>query len=310
MQSEGKVRRAPGAPFLPKSKRIEPPSTLAPGKGGGRIMLEFRGDKLSGHGIRPPPQVEVAAHSSRLLNARPGMGHPESAPRLLMENGSRVRVVMARRSPDIVKLASRRRWVGWLLSVGVAAYPCSFVMQLMTMRSGGSLASAIALAILLVLLGSWAVTTLIGILLMLADNWHPLVIVPVAVLLLAPCLNSMSLYLIDAVVVRSLRRAGVRVGFFGPSAAACRWLRDPDLCTGCGYDLSGNTSGRCPECGRSIAPARCPHCDFEPAGRLHSICPACRKRVDPTFCSGCAIEITGSNRDTCEDCAISVLRAP
>lgn len=24
----------------------------------------------------------------------------------------------------------------------------------------------------------------------------------------------------------------------------------PDVCRGCGYDLTGNTSGACPECGR------------------------------------------------------------
>jgi len=217
---------------------------------------------------------------------------------------------MARRSPDIVKLVSRRRWVGWLLSVGVVAYPCAFVLFFMTMRWGGSWGSAIALLILLVLLGISALSGFVGMFLMLADDWHPLVIVPVTALLLMPCLNFIVLYLIDMAVVRSLRRGGVRVGFFGPSAAAVRWLRSPDLCKGCGYSLVGNTSGRCPECGRTIAPVRCPHCGFEPPGRLHSICPACRQRVNPTFCSGCAIEITGSESDTCEDCAISVLRAP
>jgi hypothetical protein len=28
------------------------------------------------------------------------------------------------------------------------------------------------------------------------------------------------------------------------------WQLVPHLCDGCGYDLTGNTSGRCPECGR------------------------------------------------------------
>jgi hypothetical protein len=29
----------------------------------------------------------------------------------------------------------------------------------------------------------------------------------------------------------------------------------PGLCQGCGYDLTGNTSGTCPECGQRIEPA-------------------------------------------------------
>ena len=32
------------------------------------------------------------------------------------------------------------------------------------------------------------------------------------------------------------------------------WRLLPHLCDGCGYDLTGNASGRCPECGRTIEP--------------------------------------------------------
>ena len=31
---------------------------------------------------------------------------------------------------------------------------------------------------------------------------------------------------------------------------------DPNLCTACGYSLTGNTSGRCPECGAATITAR------------------------------------------------------
>jgi hypothetical protein len=37
------------------------------------------------------------------------------------------------------------------------------------------------------------------------------------------------------------------------------------FCKGCGYDLTGNVSGICPECGRSITP-RQNEIDIEPAG--------------------------------------------
>lgn len=35
-----------------------------------------------------------------------------------------------------------------------------------------------------------------------------------------------------------------------------RWrrLEDANLCGACGYDLTGNVSGRCPECGTSCKP--------------------------------------------------------
>ena len=30
------------------------------------------------------------------------------------------------------------------------------------------------------------------------------------------------------------------------------WWRNPRLCFGCGYDLTGNATGKCPECGRPL----------------------------------------------------------
>lgn len=36
------------------------------------------------------------------------------------------------------------------------------------------------------------------------------------------------------------------------------WGDAPGWCEQCGYNLIGNTSGRCPECGRPLAPRACP----------------------------------------------------
>lgn len=73
-------------------------------------------------------------------------------------------------------------------------------------------------------------------------------------------------------------REAICVGFIGVFYAAnwafawrrlrpvCRRVRDraaleargraERLCTACGYDLTANASGRCPECGRRVAPRR------------------------------------------------------
>ena len=47
-----------------------------------------------------------------------------------------------------------------------------------------------------------------------------------------------------------------------PAARMARWSRrrraGGNACRGCGYDLTGNASGVCPECGSDVPPARPP----------------------------------------------------
>ncbi len=47
------------------------------------------------------------------------------------------------------------------------------------------------------------------------------------------------------------------IGLIGPFTALFWWLDRrrlrPGQCSGCGYDLTGNISGTCPECGQAIA---------------------------------------------------------
>jgi rRNA maturation endonuclease Nob1 len=55
---------------------------------------------------------------------------------------------------------------------------------------------------------------------------------------------------INLSVTRTLRRAGLRVGFMGVRPDEIERVLNANLCRGCGYNLTGNISGICPECGR------------------------------------------------------------
>jgi hypothetical protein len=53
----------------------------------------------------------------------------------------------------------------------------------------------------------------------------------------------------------ALRGAGLKVGFLGVKDEDVVRLLSPNLCRQCAYDLTGNVSGRCPECGAAISRA-------------------------------------------------------
>lgn len=91
------------------------------------------------------------------------------------------------------------------------------------------------------------------VLILVAKRSHLLVTILCGLLMIAPCGNLFVLILVNLGVTRTLRRAGLRVGFMGVPDEEVERVLDPNLCTGCGYSLTGNVSGICPECGRSIA---------------------------------------------------------
>ncbi|MEE8171219.1 MAG: hypothetical protein V3T70_11795 [Phycisphaerae bacterium] len=53
--------------------------------------------------------------------------------------------------------------------------------------------------------------------------------------------------------LRTLRRAGVPAGLWGVTDEDVLRFIEPGRCRHCGYDLTGNVSGRCPECGTIIS---------------------------------------------------------
>jgi len=155
-----------------------------------------------------------------------------------------------KRQPDVRKLAIRQRWLVWMVLLSIVMQALPFVLDAYFSPSAGArLLYMIAIfaqfaALLLVAVGA--------IFIMLADGTHVVVIVLAAILLFAPCGGILILLLINRRATRLLRAAGLRVGLMGVNPDEVERILDPNLCTTCGYNLTGNLSGLCPECGTPL----------------------------------------------------------
>jgi len=77
----------------------------------------------------------------------------------------------------------------------------------------------------------------------------PTAIAICACLMPVPAVNLAVMAVASSQAATALRKAGIRVGIFGVSDQKVLAHRNLNLCRQCGYDLTGNVSGRCPECG-------------------------------------------------------------
>ena len=152
---------------------------------------------------------------------------------------------MSRRVPNLRTLARRQRWMIWLVVASMFSQFLVFLPwgQWHTIVVIGFAIAQLAVSILLI----------VGVvLLLIAQGNHPLLIVFCGIFMIAPCGNLLLLILVNMSVTRTLRRAGLRVGFWGVKDEDVERVLDPTLCRGCSYNLTGNISGICPECGRSL----------------------------------------------------------
>lgn len=74
-----------------------------------------------------------------------------------------------------------------------------------------------------------------------------------ALFMFIPLINLFLLLTANQRATRALKKAGLKVGFMGVRDEEVVKLLSLSLCARCGYDLTGNVSGTCPECGE---PAR------------------------------------------------------
>ena len=92
------------------------------------------------------------------------------------------------------------------------------------------------------------------VLLLIAQGNHPVMVVLCGIVMIAPCGNLLLLLLVNMSVTRTLRRASLHVGFWSAKDEEVERTLDPLLCRGCSYNLTGNVSGICPECGCQLDP--------------------------------------------------------
>jgi hypothetical protein len=115
---------------------------------------------------------------------------------------------MARREPNIRKLAQRQRWLIWLVLV-------SIISQFFPLTPLGSYGMFVAIAFSIVAILVY-VFMIVGVVLLLsAHGTHIVLIILCGILMMAPCGNLLLLLLVNQVVTRTLKRAGLHVGLLG-----------------------------------------------------------------------------------------------
>jgi hypothetical protein len=70
-----------------------------------------------------------------------------------------------------------------------------------------------------------------------------------AVLMFLPCVSLLVLLSVDVRASGLLKKAGLKVGLLGVDPDEADRVLTVGLCNACGYQLEGNVSGACPECG-------------------------------------------------------------
>lgn len=153
-----------------------------------------------------------------------------------------------KRDLDYRLIARRQRWLLWLVLIAIAAI---FLPLFGIFTSGGaSMAMLILMGIVRIVMH---VLLVVGAVLILTSmRTHPAITIICGFLMLAPCANLIFLVFINMSATRTMRKAGLHVGLMGVKDEEAERLMNPRLCRKCGYDMTGNVSGRCPECGLDL----------------------------------------------------------
>ena len=149
-------------------------------------------------------------------------------------------------------LARRQRWMLWLVlgMLLLQALPMTVPVTPMANASAQS-QSALLMVMGVANLAVYALAIVGVVLLLIAQGNHIFMIILCGLFMIAPCGNLLILLLVNMSATRTLRLAGIRVGFMGACLDEVEHIINPALCSQCGYNLTGNVSGVCPECGRA-----------------------------------------------------------
>lgn len=153
---------------------------------------------------------------------------------------------MADRKCDLRKLAQRQRWLLWL--IGAALVMHAIPLGLWYLQVPTQVFPIQTLQMILRLVAA------VGVVAVMRANGDGIASqIACGLLMFIFCGDLIVLFAVNFFVTATLQRAGLSVGFLGVKAEAVERLLNENLCTACGYDLTGNVSGRCPECGIVIA---------------------------------------------------------
>lgn len=147
---------------------------------------------------------------------------------------------------DLRLVAKRQRFLIWciLLSILLTCLPFGI---------GPYLESDFVIVAWIIFAWGLRITIIVGVvMLMAALGRHIVWRVLYCILCLVPILNLVLLLLINNHANRVMKKAGIRVGLMGARDEEVRQIVESEVCSTCGYNLTGNVSGICPECGVAI----------------------------------------------------------
>ena len=150
-----------------------------------------------------------------------------------------------RRGFDVRRVARNQRLVLWLVLANIAVLVLYNLPQSRFFNSGlmpmSPLDWVVLVLLLLVIVGT--------ILLMRSLKTNIVMILIGTLLLLLPVIGLIVLLLEIRRAAIVLRKLGLPAGFWGIADVDVVRACAPNLCLHCEYDLTGNVSGICPECG-------------------------------------------------------------
>lgn len=157
---------------------------------------------------------------------------------------------------DVRLVAQRQRRLIWCVLIMLfLSFVGPFTMALRP-PGGGLLMDMLGLILPLCVLGFTVLVVVWTIATMNALRMHIVWRILYAPLLFFPLVGLLCLLSVNRRATTALRKAGLRVGFMGVDDDEVVRRLSRFVCTGCGYDLTGNVSGFCSECGTEIPPEK------------------------------------------------------
>lgn len=146
---------------------------------------------------------------------------------------------------DLRQLARRQRWMIWSVLASMVSAILPFLTEVVApgeLILGMLLQTVLGLACTVVM-----IMGLVGV--MASLGRHLVLRIFVCFLMFVPLISLLVLLRYNRKATRLLRDAGLKVGLMGASDEQILRVLSLNRCHSCGYDLTGNVSGRCPECG-------------------------------------------------------------